>query len=76
MDNPSLVKCLIKEIQEKMEAIDEANSYSSKSAKYDVINEMDSLVRKIRVTARAMQKNDMDRALTWYNEFNDLNIKS
>ena len=59
-----------------MEAIDEANSYSVKAAKYDVINEMDSLVRKIRVTARAMQKNDMDRALTWYNEFNDLNIKS
>jgi hypothetical protein len=76
MDNHSLVKCLIKEIQEKMEAIDEANSYSVKAAKYDVINEMDSLVRKIRVTARAMQKNDMDRALTWYNEFNDLNIKS
>ena len=76
MDNHSLVKCLIKEIQEKMEAIDEANSYSSQSAKYDVINEMDSLVRKIRVTARAMQKNDMDRALTWYNQFDDLNIKS
>ena len=76
MDNHSLVKYLIKEIQEKMEAIDEANSYSVKAAKYDVINEMDSLVRKIRVTARAMQKNDMDRALTWYNEFDDLNIKS